>query len=86
MAYDEELPGCFGSADLILAGHPDDEQRAFAWLIKLRKCGAVWPEVKAQIEEYLLQMGADRDHIEEQLDRADELFRPWLWGPDDDDE
>jgi hypothetical protein len=78
MAYDPQLPGCFGERDLILAGHPLDQGRAFSWLINLRNREALWPEVKAQIEEYLRTKGARPDHIETQISRASELFRPWL--------
>ena len=37
MAFDSELRGCFGESDVIFAGHPMDEVRAFKWLISLRE-------------------------------------------------
>jgi hypothetical protein len=78
MAYDQQLPGCFGERDLILAGHPLDQGRAFSWLISLRNREALWSEVKAQIEEYLRAKGAGSDHIDAQIARASDLFQPWL--------
>jgi hypothetical protein len=81
MAYDRELPGCFGGVDLQFAIHPLDTNRAFAWLIKLRERQALWSGVQAQIEEFLREPNAAVFHILDQVDRAKRMFGPWLYGP-----
>ena len=57
MAFDSELRGCFGESDLIFAGHPMDEVRAFKWLISLRERGIGLAAAKAQVDEYLRSRG-----------------------------
>lgn len=80
MAYDPELPSCFDERDLILAAHPIDKGRAFAWLIKLRNKEALWADVRRQIEEFLRERHAREAHIRQQVERARILFGPWLYG------
>ena len=70
MAYDPELPGCFGERDLIFASHELDRERAFAWLAKLRKQETVWVDVEAQIKEYLRERGAAVFQITDQIEKA----------------
>jgi hypothetical protein len=78
MAYDPELPGCFGDKDLLFANHPSDQERAFAWLTKLRRRRALWSEAQRQIEEYLREREAPVFHILDQTERAKMLLAPWL--------
>jgi hypothetical protein len=78
MAFDSELRGCFGESDLIFAGHPMDEVRAFKWLISLRERGIGLAAAKAQVDEYLRSRGANKDHIQNQLQRVTEHLKPWL--------
>ena len=85
MAYDRELPGCFGDVDLQFAIHPLDTNRAFAWLTKLRERQALWSDVQAQIEEFLRERGAAVFHVIEQVDRAKRMLAPWLYGPVDEE-
>ena len=78
MAWDRELPGCFGDVDKIFAEHPLDEERAFAWLRLLREQHQGWAEAKRQISEYLKSEGAAAAHIAKQIKRAEHRLRPWL--------
>ena len=85
MAYDRELPACFSQDDLLLAPGDAEEQRAFRWLALLRERQTTWPEVKAQIEEFLRERDAAVLHILDQIDRAAVLLKPWLQGPANDE-
>ena len=84
MAYDRELPACFSQDDLLLAIGDAEEQRAFRWLALLRERQTTWPEVTAQIEEFLRERDAAVFHILDQIDRATVLLKPWLQGPAND--
>jgi EAL domain-containing protein (putative c-di-GMP-specific phosphodiesterase class I) len=75
VAYDRDLPACFGSS-LGFASHPADEERAFAWLGSLRRRGIRWKEAQRQIRAFLDR--ADSEHIERQVVRAEQMLSPWL--------
>ncbi|MCG2626577.1 hypothetical protein L6654_08065 [Bradyrhizobium sp. WYCCWR 13023] len=79
MAYDNELPGCFGNNDLIFAGHPLDADRAFNWLGSLRKRHIGLAAVKEQVREFLTERGASAAHIDEQLSKVERRFGPGCW-------
>jgi hypothetical protein len=85
MSYDKELQGCFSEPDQYLAVHPPEQRCAFAWLAALRERAATWSEVKVQIEAYLRERDATPFHILDQIERAAVLFKPWLYGPDNDE-
>jgi hypothetical protein len=78
VAYDQELPGCFGSADLIFAGHPMDANRAFEWLASLRKRRIGLAATKDQVREWLSEKGAGTALIDEQIAKVERRFGPWL--------
>lgn len=78
MAYDTELPGCFGDQDLKFAVHPMDERRAFDWLVSLRKRQIGLAAAKAQVVEYLSERGAGQVIVDEQLASIDRHLGPWL--------
>ena len=80
MAYDKELPGCFGERDLLFANHPLDADRAFDWLTSLRKRDATWTEASNQFRDYLTERRATTDHITKQLRVAARRIKPWLYG------
>ena len=84
MGYDRELPACFSRHDLLLALDEAEEQRTFRWLVRLRERQTTWPEVQAQIEEFLRERDAGVLHILGQIDRAAVLLKPWLHGPAND--
>jgi hypothetical protein len=74
MIIDKELRQCFGE-DLIFAS---DEDRAFDWLISLRRRNIGWKQARAQIVEYLRSRGASDSHIQKQVSRARPMLRKWL--------
>ena len=78
MPWDKQVPSCFGIHDLIFAGHPADEDRAFAWLVDLRQRGIGWREARQQLEEYLKSERASPHHIADQLRRIEPTMKPWL--------
>ena len=78
MAFEKELHGCFGNSDLIFAGHPADENRAFAWLVSLRQRGLGWSEAKRQMTEFLQSKQASPAHIDQQLRKWEPAMKPWL--------
>ena len=78
MKLDKEVPGCFGDKDLVFAGQPLNEGRAFGWLNSLRKREIGWQAASTQIAEYLKSRNASDARIKEQLDRASKYLRPWL--------
>jgi hypothetical protein len=81
MAHDPEVSGRFGIVDLIFANHPLDEKRALDWLVKLYPRQATWSEAMDQIKDFLGSKNATSSHIADQIDRAEPLLRPWLYGP-----
>lgn len=78
MAWDNQVPGCFGTSDLIFASHKLDEDRAFAWLGDLRARSVGWTDARTQIEAYLASKGAGQEHTMSQIKAAERFMRPWL--------
>lgn len=76
--YDSELPGCFGMSDLIFAGHPADEDRAFEWLKLLRAKSIGLGQAADQIKAFLQAQGASTSHITDQVKEASRYLKPWL--------
>ncbi|ONF47785.1 hypothetical protein [Methylobacterium radiotolerans] len=76
--FDPAVRGCFGETDLIFAGHPNDEERAFQWLADLRKRSVGWKAARAQVVEYLESRGASASHVQQQTEKVRRLFKPWL--------
>ena len=76
--WDKQVPGCFGENDLIFAGHPLDEKRAFEWLIDLRKRGIGWKAARSQLMTFLKPKDAAPDHIKQQLVSVGKHLKPWL--------
>ena len=78
MKWDNEVPGCSGHKNLVFAGNPEDEGRAFGWLNSLRKREISWEDASAQIADYLKSRNASDARIEEQVERASHFLKPWL--------
>jgi hypothetical protein len=78
MMWDDKVPGCFEAADKLFAVHPLDEERAFAWLVSLRKRKATLADVERQVRAYLASEGCGSGHIREQIERLHSHFGPWL--------
>ena len=84
MTYDTELPACFGHGDLLFAASPNTQERAYVWLGNLRRRGATWAEVSAQVEEFLRDRKAPVFHVLDELERIKRLLGPWLSAPAND--
>jgi hypothetical protein len=78
MAWDPEVPGCFGEKDKAFAVHPLDERRAFTWLTTLRKREVTLNNAERQVRDYLVSEGCAEKHIQQQLKRLHTHFSPWL--------
>lgn len=76
--WDTQVSGCFRESDLIFAGHPIDERRAFEWLADLRRREIGWKAARAQMEAFLKSRGAASVHITQQLRDARTRMKPWL--------
>jgi hypothetical protein len=77
MSFDRELHGVF-SPSLGFGANPQDHDRAFEWLVSLRKRAIGWKEARAQIIEFLETQTNLSDHIERQVSKAELMLRPWL--------
>jgi hypothetical protein len=78
MKVDKEVSGCFGHKDLVFAGNPENEGRAFGWLNSLRKRDVSWEAASAQIADYLKSRNASDARIHDQVERASMFLKPWL--------
>ena len=67
----ETLPACFGTADLILASHPQDEERLLSLLEAGLKAEFPFVEIRCEIEKHLKARGSPAAHIRKQLERYD---------------
>lgn len=78
MNWTDNIAGCFGQTDLVFAGHANDEARAFDLLSYLRQNGVGWAKTQAEFEAYLINRGASAMHRQNQLDKLEAHYRPWL--------
>lgn len=75
MDWKSRIPGCFGDADKIFAGHQCDEERA-AELRKLLKDSAVPnQEIEEAFEDWLAQQTWNVEHSEAQMAKVRAYFR-----------
>jgi hypothetical protein len=73
--FDRELAACFGPG-VSFAGHPLDKDHAFELLCLLRPAGIGWSELRQRILARISR--CEPAHIKHQLDKAEEMFKPWL--------
>lgn len=78
MNWTDKIAGCFGETDLVFAGHPNDEARAFNLLTYLRENKTGWAKAHAEIEAYLISVGASEIHRRNQLAKVEAHYRSWL--------
>jgi hypothetical protein len=78
MAWDRQVPKCFGNSGLIFAGHAADEERAFRWLLDLRARSVGWKAARQQLKDFLKSKNARDEHITKQLQKAKQRMKPWL--------
>ena len=48
-----QVPGCFGTADAVFAGHTNEEDRAWELLERLRAKNVSWQDVEKEFRDYL---------------------------------
>ena len=71
--WKDRLPACFGNADLKFASHPADEKRAKDMIREALGSGASNREILNAIRVHLSVHGANREHIEKQMQYARKL-------------
>ncbi len=71
-----QIPGCFGVSDKIFAGHPNDEDRAFELLKRLRVEGVGWADLEKEARAFLKDCSPS--HVEAQIDKMKHAMGPWL--------
>jgi hypothetical protein len=76
--WTNKIAGCFGTSDLIFAGHPKDEERAFELLAYLRQKDIGWVKAHAEFEAFLQSKQASGQHIVDQLAKLERFYRCWL--------
>ena len=73
MSFKNKIPGCFGAADKIFAGHYNDTDRAKDMLIEALQETQSWEEFENSIRDYLQKEGCSQKHIDEQIERVKNL-------------
>lgn len=57
------------------AVHPNDEKRAKEYRAEAKAIGLQWPDIEADIREYLTAQNVTADFMEEQVGRAKKFFK-----------
>ncbi|MHB8260513.1 MAG: hypothetical protein ACYDCN_09510 [Bacteroidia bacterium] len=70
----QRIGGCFGTADGIFAGHPNDEKRAKELHKMALDNKITLQEIRELTCGYLHGRGYQGDHIKEQLDKVTKMF------------
>ena len=78
MNWKEDIPGTFGSADLIFAGHPCDAERALDLLKECYQSNVSLQDVLDEVEKFLKLKGAGAQHIRDQINKINDKFSGWL--------
>ena len=55
-----------------------DDNRAFEWMVDLRKRGVGWKAAERQLRAYLATTGWAAPHIEDQVRKARDRMKVWL--------
>ncbi len=72
--WEDDIPGCFGDADGIFAGHPLDKERAKTLLTTARKEGVKYNRLSGAMVAYMLGEGCSVEHVEEQLKSISKMY------------
>lgn len=67
------MPACIGGVDLVLAGHPEEEERFFTLLEDALRAGFSLAEIRGEIEKHLKGCGCPAAHIKKQLENYDSI-------------
>ena len=78
MSWKTQVPGTFGSMDLIFCSHPLDTDRALELLKECYKANISLSDVVKEVEKFLSSKGAGKDHITDQTDQVKDKFGGWL--------
>jgi hypothetical protein len=78
-SWRSKVTECFLPGDFLFAAHPSQEERAFILLATLRREIVGWREVHDAFRTHLAAY-APAVCIDEQLERIEERYRPWLLG------
>lgn len=76
--WKDKIQMTFGGADLIYAGHPNDEARAFELLTLLREQNIGWADLETETRAFLNSNNAHNQHIEDQIDKMKNSMSFWL--------
>ena len=78
MTWQTQVPGGFGIADSIFAGHPLDAQRAKAAIKDAKAAGATFEDFEKEVVWHVYQNvtapGAQQQHIADQVETARKLW------------
>ena len=73
MNWKQQVPGCFGAADLKWGSHANDQQRARDMLKAAIDAGATMTDIVAEVEAFLQGKGAQAQHTQTQVDKVRNL-------------
>lgn len=68
------IGGCFGTADKVFAGHPNDEERAKELRQLAFDNGVSLQRVMQIVDSYLLNTGFVKEHLQEEQGSARAFF------------
>jgi len=75
-SWEEFVPNLF-IADAFCK-NTSDEDRAFEWLIDLRKNEIGWTEVERLLRQYMATQTWGAPYVEDQVEKARRYLKPWL--------
>lgn len=70
MSWKKKIPGCFGAADRVFAGHVLDKERARKMLEDAAASGASIDDVAQEADRFLDGEGCSQQHRSEQEQRV----------------
>jgi hypothetical protein len=73
MNWKEQIPGCFGNADLIWGSHDLERQRARQMLKDAIDAGATMDDIVHEVEVFQIFKRATNGHIEDQVGKVRNL-------------
>jgi hypothetical protein len=78
MNWQQKVPGGFGSADAIFAGHPSDEEQAKKAIKDAKDAGATFEDFEKEVVWHCYRKvtaaGMLQDHTKKQVARAKKLW------------
>ena len=68
------VPTCFGSDDLVLGSHDDDEQRTRTMIAEARGTGSTADDFRCAVRVNVDSQGVQADHMTSQLVKLEEYL------------